>query len=540
MSSSVRATAVWLCSREWSMHQERRRRLAYEVVRRKNRGESERGISRALSISRKTVRRLLKEERERRARGESALEREVGPPPVPRGSKLDRYQDKIEAWLKRYEDLTAVRLHELLQAEGFEGGYTIVRERLEKLRGPRKPKRAFEVVETLPGQQAQFDWSPYTLPGCGVKVQFWGCSLSWSRARAFEAHENSRQTTILNCLTHSFQTFGGVPQECVTDSMPGVVDRWECDQPILNVRFVDFAAYYNFAVDIAPRGCARYKGKKERTFRYAEGNLLNGREFESLEEFRDVLVWWRAERAMHRPHPVTKRPLWEMLAEEQPYLQPLPARPYDTRDVFIRLVDTSGYVQHATNFYRVPDKSIGDLVYVCVGTQSVEVYDRGVHRLAGHERLPDGSGQRKGRRASHRRRYDIALLLDRLGAWGPEAEAFGQRLRTSKRYAGAELNHVIGLQMTWSADDIVKAMVHAMRYHAYDARAVERILEARFHPRSLDEQIAETTRSRVREIMRDHPVQQRSLDSYATLRSGDRRSPDNGDTCHDDGSDEST
>jgi hypothetical protein len=80
--------------------------------------------------------------------------------------------------------------------------------------------------------------------------------------------------------------------------MPGVVDRWEGEQPIFNLRFVDFAAYYRFTIDIAPRGCARYKGKTERPFWFVEQNLLNGRKFHNLEEFKDVLTSWSAERAM--------------------------------------------------------------------------------------------------------------------------------------------------------------------------------------------------------------------------------------------------
>ncbi|MFH0899471.1 MAG: hypothetical protein V2A73_02455, partial [Pseudomonadota bacterium] len=38
-------------------------------------------------------------------------------------------------------------------------------------------------------------------------------------------------------------------------------------------------------------------------------------------------------------------------------------------------------------------------------------------------------------------------------------------------------------------------------YEAYDARAVERILEARFKPRRLAEQIADATRGHIREMM---------------------------------------
>jgi transposase len=165
------------------MDDEVRRRLAYEVHRRQQRGDSQRSISRALGIHRKTVHKLLAELTARREQGESALEREIPPPPARRGSKLDAFAERIESWLAEYADLTAVRLHEKLQAEGFTGSYTIVREYLKRLRGRRTPQQAFQVVETPAGHQAQFDWSPYTLPGCGEKAQLWGCSLSWSRAR---------------------------------------------------------------------------------------------------------------------------------------------------------------------------------------------------------------------------------------------------------------------------------------------------------------------------------------------------------------------
>lgn len=502
---------------------ETRQHLVYDVVRRHGRGDSQRAISRALDIARDTVSRILTEQAERREQGESAIERALGPRRAPRVSKLDRYAKEIDAWLSLHEDLTAVRLHEMLVAKGFSGGYTIVRERLKELKAARAPKaQAFEVVETPAGHQGQFDWSPYELEG-ELKVQLWSCTLSWSRGRSFRAEDNTRQTTVLNCLKQSFEDFGGVPHQGVTDSMPGVVDRWECNRPILNLRFVDFAAYYNLAMDIAPRRCGRYKGKVERPFWYLEINLLNGRRFHSLEEFREVLAWWTRERAMKRPHPLTKRPLEQMLAEERPYLQPLPTRPYDTRDVAIRQVDTQGYVRQETNFYRVPDDHIGDLVYLCVAVDRIEVFDGGVHRIAEHERLPDGAGLRaRGEWGRARRgRYDIELLTARFAAWSPAAEEFAVRLREAKRFAGPQLSHILGLHTTWSADDIVRALEHALEYEAYDARAVERILEARFRPRTLAEQIASSTRAHIQDVMRDHPVAQRPLASYQTLRTGD-------------------
>lgn len=498
---------------------EARRQLAYEVVQRAQRGESRRGIARGLGIAPRTVKRILVEEDTRRTTGETALDREVPARRAPKPSKLDVYDEKIAAWLEQYPDLTATRLLEKLGGEGFTGGYTIVRHHLKALRGRRSPKRV-EIVETAPGHQGQFDWSPFPIES-GEIEQLWSYTLGWSRARSLAAEDNQRQTTILRRLHASFEELGGVPHESVTDTMAGVVDGWECNRPILNIRFVDFAAYYRFAVHISPRRYPQYKGKVERPFRYIDENFCNGRTFRSREEFREGLAWWRDAHAMKRPHPTTGRTIAEMLDEERAHLQPLPRVPYDTRDVVQRLVDTTAHIFYETNLYPVPEEHIGELVYVCIGPERLEVFDRGVHRLTELERIPDGAGQRQESARKKRGRYDVTLLHERFVAWGPAAEDFATKLRLRKRTPGPELDYILALQVTWSADDVVKALEHATTYGAFDARAIERILEARFKPRRLAEQIADVTRGQIREAMKEHPVEQRTLSSYETLRTGD-------------------
>jgi hypothetical protein len=172
---------------------EERRRLVYDVVLRHQRGESIRGISRALRISRCAVRGILDEEEQRREEGESAVERELPAARTPKASKLDRYAARIEAWLDLHPHLTAIRLLEKLTEQGFEGGYTIVRTYLRAVRRRRggKTKVAVQIVETLPGQQCQFDWSPCDIERVG-KVQLWSCTLSWSRARSFFGGTSAR------------------------------------------------------------------------------------------------------------------------------------------------------------------------------------------------------------------------------------------------------------------------------------------------------------------------------------------------------------
>jgi hypothetical protein len=78
-------------------------------------------------------------------------------------------------------------------------------------------------------------------------------------------------------------------------------------------------------------------------------------------------------------------------------------------------------------------------------------------------------------RAQHGGRYDVTLLQARVAAWSPAAEDFATKLRRHKRTPGPELDHILKLQVGWSIDDIVAAIAHAVKYDAFDARAVERI-----------------------------------------------------------------
>jgi transposase len=190
-----------------------------------------------MGLAPRTVKKILAREELRRTEGESALERELPARRTPRASKLDVFEERIAAWLERHPDLTATRLLENLTREGFDGGYTIVRHHLNAWRAEHAaPKRADERVETPPGHQAQFDWSPFKLED-GTVENVWSCTLAWSRGRSFFADDNQRQPTILRRLVDSFTQLGGVPGECVTDTMSGVVDGWEANQPILNIRF---------------------------------------------------------------------------------------------------------------------------------------------------------------------------------------------------------------------------------------------------------------------------------------------------------------
>lgn len=496
---------------------ERRTRLMYEVSRLHRRGESMRAIARTLRINRRTVTRLLREVEERRATGDDAIARLEPQRRAPRPSKLDVYADFIAELIGRYPNIRATRLHEELCGQGFNGGYTIVREYLNDVR-PKKTKKPAQLVRTGPGKQAQADWSPYALAD-GTPLYCFSCVLSYSRYLYAYFCTDMRQTTVfrqLRAAFDAFDAFGGVPDEIVFDSMPGIVDRWELDTPVLNLHAVDFAVYYDTGLHIAPRGDGPYKGKIERPFRYIEESLLNARTFHTVQQARDTMAWWLAHKANPRKHSRLGRRPVDMLEEERPHLKAAPSRPYDDRDLAYRVVDSYGYVDFDGNHYRAPVE-VGSWVYVRASETEVDIVAGAAKVVDRHPRRPRGAGEYTPPPKKNPRRTPVRELLPRFDAWGTTAVRYAEMVCRRQRYAGAELAHILAQQKTYSAEDILAAIEHAARFGAYGAKHIERILEVNATPRTLADRLAGQVREHIQSAMAQAPVQQRALGEYARL-----------------------
>jgi hypothetical protein len=113
-------------------------------------------------------------------------------------------------------------------------------------------------------------------------------------------------------------------------------------------------------------------------------------------------------------------------------------------------------------------------------------------------------------------RYGLEPVRDQFLALGDEAESFlaGLMGQPSKN-GGFHVRAILRLKETYHSDDIHRAITHACRYHAYDHRAVERILKIKAKPRTLESYRNERAADNLRKAL--PPIKQRSLQEYSSL-----------------------
>ena len=320
-------------------------------------GVYQKDIAAQLQVHPRTVKRALQRQ--------GAPERER----IPRGSKLDAHKGKVDQLLSEGVWNARVILREI-QANGYEGGYSILLEYIQPKRTLR-PGRATVRFETEPGQQLQSDWGEVVVEIAGVrrKVHFIVNELGYSRRFHFWCTDSEDAVHTYEGLIRSLEYFGGVPQEVLVDNQKStVLEASNSGAPKFNERFLDLAGIYGFT----PRACrpyrARTKGKDERMVGYIKQNFfVRYRCFESWEHLNQLAEQWLKEEADLRIQGTVKEVVAERFEREKPHLQALPVVRYDTSYLDYRQAAWDGYIEVKGNRYSVPAALAGQRVAVRIG-----------------------------------------------------------------------------------------------------------------------------------------------------------------------------
>ena len=284
-------------------------------------------------------------------------------------SKLDAYKAKVDRLLSEGVWNTVVILREI-QAEGYEGSRTILREYVHPKRALR-PGKATVRFETEPGEQLQSDWGEVMVQIAGqeIKVHFIVNELCYSRRFHFWCTDSEDAEHTYEGLIRSFEYLGGVSEQVLVDNQKSAVLKHPSNgKPYFNERFVDLAGQYGFT----PRACkpyrARTKGKDERMVGYIKGYFfVRYRAFESWTHLNQLAEKWLAEEADLRVQGTVKEVVLERFEREKPSLKPLPLSRYDTSYLEYRQVAWDGYIDVRGNRYSVPAALVGQRVAVRIG-----------------------------------------------------------------------------------------------------------------------------------------------------------------------------
>jgi transposase len=210
-----------------------------EVHARFRRGQGKRMMARELGMNRKTIKRILAQAR-----------------PVPyrrrvaRPSGVTPYLEHIQRRAAEV-DYNAYRIFQELQAQGYPGGYEMVKLAVRPLRVERdRLAEATMRFETAPGRQAQVDWGT-TWAHVGdahVRVHLFVMVLGYSRRLYVEFTHDQRLGALLACHQHAFDWFGGLTEEILYENPKTVVLKRDRDGRAIewHPQFWDFAQHYGF------------------------------------------------------------------------------------------------------------------------------------------------------------------------------------------------------------------------------------------------------------------------------------------------------
>ena len=165
---------------------------------------------------------------------------------------------------------TATQIWQRIRQQGFDGGYSIVKEYVRKVRPPRS--RTFLKLAFAPGECAQVDWGSYGAVNVGStrrRLSFFVMVLCYSRMMYVEFTVSQTMEHFLACHQNAFDFFGSVPKKIMVDNLKSAVLRRIVGQaPVFNPKYLDFANHCCFTIAPCNVGKGNEKGRVENCVGY--------------------------------------------------------------------------------------------------------------------------------------------------------------------------------------------------------------------------------------------------------------------------------
>src|SRR5438270_951740 len=221
----------------------------YVVRRRHQDGIPIRQIAREMGIDRNTVRRHL-----RGAPAGVGKPRGVPGSPVRdavEGRAIELLEDS-KRWTAGKQQLTAARLYTMLGSEGYDVGYTVVKDIVREWK--RKRKEVFVPLVYKPGDLAEVDFFEVIVDVAGerCKAHMFVMRMMHSGRDFAWLYPRQDQTCFLDGHVRAFAHLGGVPHRLIYDNLKAAVRKILVgSERELAARFLSLATDYLFEASFA-------------------------------------------------------------------------------------------------------------------------------------------------------------------------------------------------------------------------------------------------------------------------------------------------
>ena len=305
-----------------------------------------------------------------------------------RPSKLDPFKDEIHELLRRDPRMPGVRVRELIEPLGFDGGKSIVDDYLREVRPLFVKTRTHQRTLYRPGGVCQWDLWETSEPvpvGHGQSRRAWVVvpCLGYSRAGAGALIFSKEAADVLWGMGRCLWSLGALPELMVwdregclhagggrpTDAYAGFCGRLAVDW------------YFCEPKDPQAKGCV------ERLQGYLETNFEPGRRFANHLDFQLQLDDW-FEKANARTHKTLRARPIDRLIEERQMMRPLPASEPDVDRRWVVRVPPDPHLRFDTNDYSLDPNLVGRRVEVRVSQREITAVALDTGELAcRHERV---------------------------------------------------------------------------------------------------------------------------------------------------------
>jgi len=278
----------------------------------------------------------------------------------------------------RKQKHTAAKIQEVLEKEGYTGGYTTITDYLRKIKV--KTKEAFVPLEFELGAYAEADWTEayFFLKGKETKAHIFVLKLRGSGGYYAIAYPFEKQEAFFDAHIKCFEFLNGIPYKIAYDNLKTAVkkvlrgcNREEQEQ------FIALRTHYLYESTFCKPARGNEKGGVENAAKQVVKKFFVP--YPDVDSFEELNEYLHQECVKL----LEKNPNWEA---ERAALRPLPTTKFNGSRYKEVKVNSYAMINFETNRYSVPTKYVGDKVTLKISAAEVEIISNN-SVIAKHNRI---------------------------------------------------------------------------------------------------------------------------------------------------------